>query len=191
MKSKWKFIITLFCMCFVLLPSAFADKDSWNMCKKMGMYGKMGGEMDMKDKIFHKIRVILSNAEKLNLNESQIEQLENQTYLIKKSMIEKEADIKTLALEIKKELGKDTINKDTVNALIDQKYEAKKQKTKELVDGYITVNSILTGDQKKALKTMWYEQMKMPMMMMDKEQMSEESSGKEKIKNRKMMDKKR
>ena len=71
----------------------------------------------------------------------------------KKNVIKKRAEIDVLRIEIKLKLWEDTIDKKSINKLIDKKCEIKKEKAKALVDAYAQFKNILTEGQKKTFKT--------------------------------------
>jgi len=128
-------------------------------------YGMMKGYakghgMDMTDKFFKKASFILWNAEELGLSENQIDKIESLKYDTKKDLLMKEAEIDVIALDIKRELRKDSPDTSAINKLLDKKYDLKKEKTKKLVSSYVDLKSMLTDSQMKELKSKWKMKMK-------------------------------
>ena len=69
----------------------------------------------------------------------------------------KDAEIKILSLDIKRDLKQDKINLKSINKLIDQKYELKKNKMKAFLGAYAKIKNILSKEQKKLLLEVYKE----------------------------------
>lgn len=138
-----KRVIAVVClMCFGLLTSqAYAE------------HGRMkGGYGDMEEKVCRKAGWIIKNQEELGLSDEQVGKINDLNLATKKDMIKKKAEIEILSLDIKAGLREDEIDIAGLNALIDKKYEIKKEKTKSLVSAYAALKGILTEEQQKKIK---------------------------------------
>lgn len=143
---KWKIVIGIslifaFVLVF-LMPATHADG-----CRKKEEYG-----WGIESKMFYKAHFILKNQEELKLSDEQITKIKGLKIETKKNLIKQKAEIEIVALDIKAEMWKDTIDVAAINKLIDQKYELKKAKAKFLVEAYAKLKDILTEEQKNKLK---------------------------------------
>ena len=152
--------IVVCCALMVVSSAAFADEGHMGKCNFMSGHGKMSHEMEIGDMFFHKAHMALKNATELGLTSDQTEKIKALKYSVGKSVIKEDADIKALALDIKEALGKDEVDVNAVNKLIDQKYVLKAQKTKEAIGSYVSLKKILSADQFKKLKEMCHHGMK-------------------------------
>lgn len=136
---------------------------------------------DSKDMFSKKAMFILSNQDELGLSDAQVEEINNLKLGVKKDMIKKEADIEVLELDIESALLKDAPDITAVNALIDQKYELKKAKTKVSIESCAALKGILTSEQKTKLKSLnkacKKNMMKHGSMMQDKGRMKSPMMG--------------
>ncbi|MBU4342461.1 MAG: Spy/CpxP family protein refolding chaperone [Candidatus Omnitrophica bacterium] len=107
---------------------------------------------NMEDKVFHKAMMLIKNQEELGLTDEQIKKVKDLKIATKKDVIKKKADIEILGLDIKAALWDDVVDLNALNALIDTKYELKKEKTKSLVAAYVELKGVLTEEQKTKLK---------------------------------------
>ena len=119
-------------------------------------HGKKGDseKMGLDEKFTKKAHMVIANQEELGLSDEQVDQITQLKISLMKSIIEQNAAIEILAIDIQSELYKDTIDLDKVNALIDKKYELKKQKTKDTVAAMAEFKNVLTDEQCKSLKKM-------------------------------------
>jgi Spy/CpxP family protein refolding chaperone len=137
------FLITLLCVGIVSVP-----------CVAEG-HGK--GKRDdkghgLEKKFFHKLELVKANDKKLGLSDAQFDKIKMLELNTRKDVVIKSAEIEVLKIEIKLKLWEDTIDKTSINKLIDKKYEFKKAKAKVLVSAYAQFKNILTPEQKKMLK---------------------------------------
>ena len=107
---------------------------------------------DFEKKFSYKARFILENKKELGLLDEQVKKIKDLKIEAKKDLIRKKAELDILALDIKGELWRDTIDTDRVNKLIDKKYELKKEKAKSLVNTYVALKNILTDEQREKMK---------------------------------------
>ena len=143
--------------CFVLAAvssQAFAEEHMAKDCPKKDMHGMMQQGMKQDETFFQKAMFIKSKAAELGLSDEQQDKIMTLKLNTKKAGIKYDADVETLALDIKSELMKDSIDLKTVNSLIDKKYAVKAQKAKDLVAACADLQNILTKEQKDKLKTM-------------------------------------
>lgn len=155
---KKKSIIVLLVMMFLLLSSFLSTSYAYEYGKGKGcQYGKGQHKKSLDDKILYKAHFYLENKEKLGLTDEQITAIKDLKLKVKKSLVMMEAEIEVAALDTKAALYKDSINLESVNTLIDNKYELKKAKAKSLVAAYAELKSILTEKQKAKLKELYKE----------------------------------
>ncbi len=147
-KQMWT--ILLFCACSLASPRAFAEDGMMSGCKMMHKMDKMGPE----EKFYQKAFFLLSNADEIGLTDDQAEKIRALKLKVKKSLIMEDAQIETLALDISDALAADQADTKKIDSLVDKKYELKKQRTKEIIQGYLDLRSILTKDQQEKLKKM-------------------------------------
>ena len=103
-------------------------------------------------KFFHKVQQTLANQEELGISDAQYEKIKTLKVNLKKDLIKRKAEIELISVDIKSKLWEDTIDKEGIYKLIDQKYELKKAMAKALVEACATFKGILTDDQNKKLK---------------------------------------
>ena len=119
-------------------------------------YGyKMGHGWGLESIFFYKAHFMLENQAELGLSEEQVKLIQDLKQNVKKLLIKQQADIDILAIDIKAKLHDDPVDVAAINALIDQKYEIKKAKTKSLVDAIAKLKGTLTDQQREALKDLW------------------------------------
>jgi len=142
-------VVAALVMTVALMGGAvFAD------CGKVGcQYG--GKKGDLESKFYSKAHLFMSNQEEIGLSDDQIAKIKELKMDVKKDMIKRNADIEILAIDIKSALYAETIDVNAVNALIDKKYELKKEKTKALVAAYAAIKEILTKEQKDKIKSLY------------------------------------
>ena len=58
-------------------------------------------------------------------------------------------------IDIKEKLYMDKVDVSGINALVDKKYELKKEKAKYLVKQYADLKAVLTDDQLDEMKSLW------------------------------------
>lgn len=110
---------------------------------------------DLESQFSDKAHFLMKNEEELGLSEDQIKKIHDLKMNTKKDMIRRDAEIDILALDIKSALHDDTIDTQAVNALVDKKYDLKKEKTKALVAAYAALKDVLTKEQKDKMKDLW------------------------------------
>lgn len=127
------------------------------MCGKMmgAMHGGMENKIDLDEMFSYKANLIMKNAVELGLSDDQVQKIKKLKMDTKKSMIRTDADVAVLILDIREALGKDEIDVNGTNALLDKNYSLKAQEAKTLVGAYAELKKILTKDQMKKLHDIW------------------------------------
>ncbi|MFH0763338.1 MAG: Spy/CpxP family protein refolding chaperone [Candidatus Omnitrophota bacterium] len=121
-----------------------------------GDYGKTKGDRyDLEGKFSKKAEFLLKNQEELKLSDEQAAKIKDLELNTQKEIISKDAQLEIAGLDLQSSLGKDAVNTDEVNKLIDKKYDLKKEKDKSLVNAYAALNNILTEEQKEKIKGLW------------------------------------
>lgn len=116
-------------------------------------HGKMkGGHGNMEGKFYKKAMLMIANQEELGLSDAEVKKIKELKVAIKKDLITKKAEIDLIAIDIKAAMWEDMVEIDSVNTLIDRKYELKKQKAKSLVAACVALKGMLTKEQIKLLK---------------------------------------
>lgn len=137
-----RFIVLMLLVCFALSTTyVYAEH---------GM--KKDPKGDLESKFYHKMMTVIKNQEELGLSDEQVKKLKDLKLTTKKEEIRKKAEIDMLAIDIKAGMWEDAIDINVVNALIDKKYELKKEKAKALVAAYVALKSVLTEEQQEKLK---------------------------------------
>ena len=119
--------------------------------------GHKGGSKDgdLESKFFWKASFLLSNQEEIGLTEEQITKIEQLQTDVKKSLIRKDAEIEVIALDIQSALKSDNADIEVISPLVDQKYDLKKQKTKDVIAAYVQLSNLLTEEQKAKKKALF------------------------------------
>lgn len=117
--------------------------------------GYKGGKdkKSLECKIYYKAKYMLKNEEELGLTDKQVKQIKEIKHGVKKELIERNAQIDLVKVDIKIHLYGEKINVNEVNKLIDKKYSLKKEKAKYLVKAYAELKDILSDKQKKDFKS--------------------------------------
>jgi Spy/CpxP family protein refolding chaperone len=98
-------------------------------------------------------------AQKLNLNDSQIKQLEDTFYQHKLKLIDITADMQKADMKLQQMLDADTVDENAVNAQVDQVLTARGKMEREFTAMNLNFRKILTVDQWKQLRSIQGEQM--------------------------------
>jgi Spy/CpxP family protein refolding chaperone len=143
---KYKIIGVISLLAFFLVTTspfmAYAESS------KKGVHHGAG----LVEKIFHKFYFLIANQDELNLSDAQVAKIKSTKISAKKDLIKRKAEIDLVSIDIKSILWEDTIDKEKINKLIDQKYELKKEKAKALINAYAELKNILSDEQKKKCK---------------------------------------
>jgi len=142
--SKRFIVAVVLCMAMALNLAAF---DAY-----AGHGKEKGHHFSLEDKFSKKAHFILKNKEELGLSDEQVKQVKDLKIKTKKNLIGKKAEIEILGLDIKAAMWSDPLDVNTVNKLIDKKYDLKKDKAKSLVGAYAALKGLLTEEQKEKMK---------------------------------------
>ncbi|MFA5038331.1 MAG: hypothetical protein WC732_01475 [Candidatus Omnitrophota bacterium] len=149
--KKINLLLFLFAFAFAAFSTqAWADDRMTQSCP--AMMGQMDKKMDAEDKFYYKAHYLLANAGEIGLSDEQIKSIKQIKLRVKKSAVLKEAEIKTLGLDLLDALDKDTVDMKAIAEIIEKKYDLKKQRTKELIKGYVDLKGALTKDQVQKVK---------------------------------------
>lgn len=110
---------------------------------------------DLKSKFFHKVHFILDHADELGLTEAKQEEIKDLKYKVKKELIHNDAEVDVLKIDIKRALYGHAIDVSAVNALLDQKYDLKKNKAKMLVQSLADLKQMLSDEQYQTMKDLY------------------------------------
>ena len=146
---------------FGLIQSvSFADCGGKD-CGKKGCKHRSSecGKKDCKDKplgkkLLKKMHMIFDHQEELDISDDQLAKIKELKIALKKDLIQKEADIDLVKVDIRSALYEDEINLEAVNELIDRKYETKKSKSKQVVSTLAQLKKILSKDQMDKVKNL-------------------------------------
>ncbi len=126
------------------VPSVFA-------CGRPEMGGKKG-EGKLESMFFYKAHAILKAQDKLELSDEQAQAIRDLKTETKKNLIRQKAEIEVLDLDIQSQLHADKPNFETLQKLIDQKYEVKKTKEKATTEAFVKLKTSLSDKQWAAFK---------------------------------------
>ena len=146
----------------LLISSVFAAdagaaghlKKGHGMMKHKMVHGKHSGmkKAGLEEKLAMKGRMILANAEKLDLTDGQAEKIRAILAEAKKKAIRTKADVEIIMVDVHTELHKKEPSKAALHELIEKKYAAKKTLTMDIFDAIVDLKASLSDDQKKSLK---------------------------------------
>jgi len=142
-------MVAFLVLTLTMVPTVSLAQNKCAKCAKK-KYSK-----SVKDKFFKKVHAIYANQEKLGISDKQLNKVKDLKLALKKEIIRKDADIEILKIDIKSLLYADKINVGAINKLIDQKYDAKKAKSKKTVESYAQLKKILSEEQQAKLKSLW------------------------------------
>jgi Spy/CpxP family protein refolding chaperone len=115
--------------------------------------GKSGKNYGLEGKFYRQAHKILEHNKELGLTAEQVKKIKALKAQVRKDMIQQDADIQTLKVEINTMMWEAPMDLDETNGLVEQKYELKKKKAKYMVSAYDKLNKILTKEQLKELST--------------------------------------
>lgn len=116
-----------------------------------------GGPGDLEDVFFAKARMIQENQKELGLTADKIEAIKKLEIETQKAIVKQDADIQIASIDLMAKLHEYPIDVNTADKLIDQQYDLKKTKAKELVDAIAKLKGSLTREQYDMLKQLWKE----------------------------------
>ncbi len=151
-KYTCRMIVGCAAIIFALSTMALAGGHKDGYCKK-----------GLDDKLIGKFHFVLQNEDELALTPEQTHDIKELKKSVKKKVIESEAAVDIIKVDLYAAMSEDPMNVDLVNDLIDKKYDEKKHKAKLLIQSYSKFQSILNDEQKEKMKTMCREQKKQKM----------------------------
>lgn len=137
---------------FVILAMVLASSTALGGGHGRGKNGKAG----MEDGLFRKISTMMAHQDDLGLNEEQIKKIEALKFATRRELIRKNADIAMAGVEICQKMSEKKIDIPGVENLIDLKYGYKSEKAKALVRSCSNLRGILTGEQMKKFRKIWW-----------------------------------
>jgi Spy/CpxP family protein refolding chaperone len=93
-------------------------------------------------------------AQKLNLTDSQIKQLEDTFYQHRLKLVDIGAEMQKSDMKLQQMLDADTVDESAVNAQVDQVLAARGKMEREFTNMNLNFRKILTGDQWKQLRSL-------------------------------------
>jgi Spy/CpxP family protein refolding chaperone len=148
--------ITLILALGLMQSVSFAEKGRGNV------HGRDHKE-SIDNKFFKKVKMIYLYQDELNVNEKQIDQIKELKIALKKDLIKSKAEMDIIGVDIRSLLYQDVIDVEAADELIDQKYEIKKDRMKNVIKSYAQLKKILTKEQIEKLKEIVGNQKKMLM----------------------------
>jgi Spy/CpxP family protein refolding chaperone len=145
MKRHLMATITLLLVLGLMQSVSFADSRTGH--HRGGMQERTLGQ-----KFFKKVKMIYLYQDELDVSDKQLDQIKALKIDLKKGVIEKKANMKIIKVDIRSLLHEEKIDVAAVEQLIDQKYEIKKAKMKDIVKAYAKLKEILTQKQIKEFK---------------------------------------
>ena len=144
-KSLITYVGVLFFVLAISLSKAYANHG----------HHQFGYGSGLDKMFFMKAHFIQENHEALGLSEDKVEAIKNLKLETKKMLIKQGAEIEIAELELMAKLHDYPVDVDAANKLIDQKYELKKAKAKNLVEAIAKLKGNLTKDQYYKLHKLW------------------------------------
>lgn len=118
----------------------------------MDSRGKGGG---LDDTFFGKAKFFMSHKDELGLSDTQVKSIKDIKLDVKKALVRAEADIEILGMDMEGLLHQEAIDVEAVNKILDQKFEIKKAKAKNLVASLAKLKGILSKEQMDKAKDIW------------------------------------
>jgi len=138
-------VLTVFA-CFAATHTAYAFGKHCD-------YGKKGSYCGTSESKFHgTIYKILNKRTELGLSTEQLSQIKALSSKVKKDLINRDAKIKTLKVEINTLMWEFPFDTEGVNELVAQQYSLKTEKTQYLISAYSQLAALLTEPQIQTMK---------------------------------------
>ena len=149
MKRKLTFVVAALLVLGVTASFVFAGSD-YGKSKKM--YKDKDKGMTMEYAFFKKVKKIYSNQEDLGVTEEQLGKVKEVKIALKKDLISKKAELDLVKVDITSLMYNDEFSEEVMDGLIDKKYDIKKAKEKRIVSACVSLNGLLTEEQKTKMK---------------------------------------
>lgn len=108
---------------------------------------KKDSHYNVEGKFYTQAHKILEHNKELGLTDEQIKQIKDIKKQVKKDLVQQDAEIKNLTVEINTLMWEAPMDLTETNALVDQKYELTKKKAKYLLGAYDKLHKVLTKEQ--------------------------------------------
>ena len=95
---------------------------------------------------------LLKNKEELSLTDDQVSRIKAISEKREKDSIQLKADARKVYVDIKTEFSDENFDASGINALIDKKFDLKKQIVKSFVNSHAEILAVLTSEQREKLK---------------------------------------
>lgn len=141
------------CCCLGKPPCFSCHKKPFSVCHA----NKCGSECPFSKCFMKSSCCAIKNKGKLGLSTEQEAKLKALCTKTKKETIQLDADANKVCVDIKAKLSEEVFNKTAINALIDKKFELKKQIVKTVVNSHAELISILTPEQNQKFKALMKE----------------------------------
>ena len=109
------------------------------------------------ESFFQRAGFLLKQKDRLGLSDDQVRAIQGLKSDMRKNLIRSEAEIEIFEIDIFTKLHDETAHPSEVQRLIEQKFDAKKELSQSLADGYFKLRSALSEQQRQALKQMGRE----------------------------------
>ena len=113
------------------------------------------------EKFFRIVHMADQHQDELNVSDEQLTKLRTLKHDLQKHLIRTQADIDIIAMDIRALLKQGEVNVKEANALIDRKYDIKKENAKKVVGAFAELKKILTTDQMEKMKEIARERRRM------------------------------
>lgn len=145
------------CLTTIMLAALFAclavTQTAYAYGKHSGYSGKKGYGCGLSESRFTcTLSNVLRKKKELGLKSEQISQIKKLSSKVKKDLINRDAKIKTLKVEIDTIMWEFPFSSEGLNELVSQMYTLKTEKTQYLVSAYSQLEAILDEEQVKKLK---------------------------------------
>ena len=141
-KRLWESFLLAVLVSMVSLPMAYSEQWHNDKCHGCGL----------EKKIFHQLHSVIAHQEELKLSDKQLAKIKELKNNMRKNLIKTNADIDIVEIDIQYKLWDDAVDKRALHKLIEQKYNFKEGKAKQLIDTYIGLKEILSNEQQNKLK---------------------------------------
>jgi len=162
--QKWKFPSILFAMIMatmIVMPIAYAFpghgyEGSHGDGRGMAKHGSSGKKMPPHGMVFKKAKFILMNAEALKITDDQRKAVKTIKIDAKKNLIRQNAEIEIISIDVRSMMHEDKVDTKKIHALLDKKFEIKKNLAKSMIDSFVKLNNVLSKEQRDNLRNLYY-----------------------------------
>ncbi len=122
-----------------------------------GHFRHDAGDGAFEGMFFRKSHFMLERKQDLGLTGDKVETIKNLMLETEKMLIKKDAEIQILSLEMKAQLHDYPVKVETVNKMVEQQYQLKKEEAQSLVGAIAQLKGTLTKEQNDKLHQLWEE----------------------------------